>query len=504
MLPQALVVAAPPTADPREWRAVLGADTPIDDLPKQVVYLWSATSDGPAGRHDEALLAVLRALSELTAGRAYGLELVTVSAGLHAVRAGELPQPRAALTAALTAGARVEQLVARARHLDLPGGAPVTEQAAALSALLSEPRPEPETAWRAGRPWVPRLAPPEPSAGHATSAASAVPTASTAPTAPTAEGCSLLTPGARYLVTGGLGGVAAELLPGLLRDHGCRLLIVGRTDPDAPTAEAAERRAALRRLASYGGQVDYRQADVTDRQRLAAVVTEAERDWQAPLDGVLHLAGSYRIAMLCDTGTDDWRAAVHAKTEGTDNLIELVRQRPGAQFVGFSSMIGLQDAVGSAAYAAANRYLESAAERLHRETGAPAWTISWGLWSEVGMNRGAAHERAAAEQGIAVLTAAQGRRLASLLLAAAPGRRYAGPDPAAPAARRRCSPPHLARSSSRPCRRRSARRAPRPPRRPGPPPPNCAAWCWTPSSRSSTDRWTRVYRLPNSASAPCS
>ncbi|WP_224284974.1 SDR family NAD(P)-dependent oxidoreductase, partial [Streptomyces sp. LS1784] len=409
-LPNTLVVDRPPTTDPEDWLRALG-----DQAADRLVYLWSATADETAQPPDEALLALLRALP----ARAPVRELVSVSAGLHAVLPGELPRPRAALTAALTAGARAEQLVPAARHLDLPGDAPAAEQAAALLALLADPRPEPESAWRAGRSWVPRLGPAETAFG------------------PAGTGCSLLTPGARYLVTGGLGGIAAELLPGLLREYGSRLLIVGRSDLDSPTAEAAERRSALRRLAAQGGQVTYRQADVTDRQQLAEVLAEAEREWQAPLDGVLHLAGGYRLALLSDTDTEGWREAVRTKSEGTDHLIELVRQRPGAQFVAFSSMIGLQEAVGSTGYAAANRYLESTVERLRRETGTPAWTISWGLWSGIGMNRDTENEQAAAGRGIAVLSAAHGRRLASLLLAGAPGHRYAGPDPSSPAARRR-------------------------------------------------------------------
>ncbi|MGW7445741.1 MupA/Atu3671 family FMN-dependent luciferase-like monooxygenase [Kitasatospora sp. NPDC054795] len=408
-LPNALVVDRPPTTDPEDWLRALG-----DRTADRLVYLWSAAADGP-DRPDESLLALLRALPT----RAPVRELVSVSAGLHAVLPGELPRPTAALTAALTAGARAEQLVPAARHLDLPGEAPAADQASALLALLTDPRPEPESAWRAGRPWVPRLETVEAASG------------------PAGAGCSLLTPGARYLVTGGLGGIAAELLPGLLREYGSRLLIVGRSDLDAPTAEAAERRAALRRLAAQGGQVGYRQADVTNRQQLAEVVAEAEREWQAPLDGVLHLAGGYRLALLADTGTEGWREAVRTKAEGTDHLIELVKERPGAQFVAFSSMIGLQEAVGSTGYAAANRYLESTVERLRRESGTPAWTISWGLWRGIGMNRDTENEQAATGRGIAVLSAAHGRRLTALLLAGAPGHRYAGPDPSSPAARRR-------------------------------------------------------------------
>ncbi|MFJ4184334.1 MupA/Atu3671 family FMN-dependent luciferase-like monooxygenase [Kitasatospora sp. NPDC089509] len=457
-LPHAVVVDRSPTADPGQWLRALG-----EQRPGRVLHLWDAARADAAqpvdavrpvdaAPPDEALLALLRALGY----RPPSGELVTVSAGLYAVLPGELPDPAAELTAALTAGARAEQLVPAARHIDLPVGLPPAEQAAALLALLADPRPEPECAWRAGRPWVPRLAAVEPANGAST----AGPSVDAGPAGP--GGCSLFSPGARYLVTGGLGGIAAELLPGLLRDHGARLLLIGRTDLDAPTAEAADRRAALQRLSGYGGRVDYRRADVTDREQLAAVVAEAERDWQAPLDGVLHLAGAYRIALLSGTGPESWREAVRAKTTGTDHLIELVRQRPGAQFVGFSSMVGFQEAVGSTAYAAANRYLESAAERLHRQTGRPAWTISWGLWSRVGMNGATDLDRVAADRGIAVLSAAHGRRLTRLLLDGAPGRWYAGPEPSAPAARRRLLATAPRPVAEAPAARPAEARTPRP------------------------------------------
>ncbi|MER7674110.1 MupA/Atu3671 family FMN-dependent luciferase-like monooxygenase [Kitasatospora sp. NPDC096128] len=478
-LPGAVVVEQPPTADPAQWLRALG-----EQRPGRVLHLWGATG-GPvdAVPPDQALLALLRALAE----RPPTGELVTVSVGLHAVLPGELPDPAAALTAALTAGGRAEQLVPAARHIDLPTGLPPAEQAAALLALLAEPRPEPECAWREGRPWVPRLGP----VGPATDAG---PDAGAG-----AEGCSLLSPGARYLVTGGLGGIAAELLPGLLRDHGARLLLVGRTDLDAPTAEAAERRAALHRLSGYGGRVDYRRADVTDREQLAAVVAEAERDWGAPLDGVLHLAGAYRIALLSGTGPEDWREAVRAKTTGTDHLVELVRQRPGAQFVGFSSMVGFQEAVGSTAYAAANRYLESAVERLHRETGAPAWTVSWGLWSRVGMNRATDHEQASAARGIAVLSAAHGRRLATLLLSGPPGRWYAGPEPSAPAARR-----HLLATAPRPVPEAPAGRTDRerPERRTAEPVPAAASPATAELRRTVLDAFEAVLDAPLDPARP--
>ncbi|MFI9329509.1 MupA/Atu3671 family FMN-dependent luciferase-like monooxygenase [Kitasatospora sp. NPDC052868] len=386
--------------------------------PRRVLHLWAQDGGPDPVLCGEALLGLAQVLARRYGAGPQGVELTTVSAGLHALADGEVPRPAAALSAALAGAVRAEQLLGAARHLDLPAGAAADDRAVgAVLAFLADPRREPEAAWREGRAHVPRLGlPPAPGDGPS---------------------CTLLSPGSRWLVTGALGGVAGELLPELLRRHGLRLLLVGRGDPSGDGPGAARRRSALERLARAGGRVDYRTADVTDRQAVAAVVAEAERGWGAPLQGVLHLAGDYRIGLLEELGAQQWREAVRAKTEGTDVLADLVRVRPGAQFVGFSSMIGFQEVVGSAAYAAANRYLEAAAERLRRECGVPAWTVSWGLWSGVGMNRETSHDEGAAERGIAVFDAAQGRRLAGALLGGAPGHYFAGPDAARPAARRR-------------------------------------------------------------------
>ncbi|MGV9267972.1 MupA/Atu3671 family FMN-dependent luciferase-like monooxygenase [Kitasatospora sp. NPDC003701] len=399
------------------WPRLLADLEAAGRRPRRVLHLWAQATEPDAALCGEALLGLARALAHRYGERGPGaVELTTVSAGLHTLADGDVPRPVAALTAALTAGVRAEQLLAGARHLDLPAGAPPDPQA--VLAFLADPRREPEAAWRDGRAYVPRLGP-------------------LAPPDATAPACTLLSPGARWLVTGGLGGLAGELLPELLRRHGPHLLLVGRTDPYADGPAAAHRRAALERLVRAGGRVEYRTADVTDRAALTAAVAEAEQAWGAPLEGVLHLAGDYRIGLLEELGPEQWQQAVRAKTAGTDALAELVAARPGAQFVGYSSMIGFQEVVGSAGYAAANRYLEAAAERLRREHRVPAWTVSWGLWRGVGMNRETAHDEAAAERGIAVFDAAQGRQLATALLAAPPGHYYAGPDTTRPAARRR-------------------------------------------------------------------
>ncbi|MEU1423679.1 MupA/Atu3671 family FMN-dependent luciferase-like monooxygenase [Kitasatospora sp. NPDC005751] len=402
------------------WPRLLDELEAAGRRPHRVLHLWAQVAEPDEVLCGEALLGLTRALAHRYGGGPDGVELVTVSAGLHALADGELPRPVAAPTAALTAGARAERLLAGARHLDLPADAPADPRA--VLAFLADPRREPEAAWRDGRPYVPRLGPLAPL---------------TAPEAAAAPACTLLSPGARWLVTGGLGGLAGELLPELLRRYGPHLLLVGRTDPAAGGPAAAARRAALERLVRAGGRVEYRTADVTDRRALAAAVAEAEQAWGAPLEGVLHLAGEYRIGLLEELGPERWQEAVRAKTAGTDALAELVAARPGAQFVGYSSMIGFQEAVGSAGYAAANRSLEAAVERLRREHRVAAWTVSWGLWRGVGMNREASHDAAAAERGIAVLDAAEGRRLATALLAAPPGHYYAGPDGTRPAARRR-------------------------------------------------------------------
>jgi NADPH:quinone reductase-like Zn-dependent oxidoreductase len=89
---------------------------------------------------------------------------------------------------------------------------------------------------------------------------------------------------ATYLITGGLGGLGL-FSADWLAEHGARrILLVGRTTPNA----AAQARIAA--LAARGVSVRVALADVADEASISALMTEADAEG-APVRGVVHAAG---------------------------------------------------------------------------------------------------------------------------------------------------------------------------------------------------------------------
>ena len=92
---------------------------------------------------------------------------------------------------------------------------------------------------------------------------------------------------------------------------------------------------------------------------LRRAVDQACAQWQCAPDGVLHLAGVYREGLLTDETRESLAATLRPKVLGTWALYQLVKDRPGALFVHFSSVMGFFGGAMFGAYAAANRFLDN-------------------------------------------------------------------------------------------------------------------------------------------------
>ncbi|MFE2280598.1 amino acid adenylation domain-containing protein [Streptomyces sp. NPDC059454] len=313
----------------------------------------------------ERLLAFARALS----ARQRPVDLLYVTAGAQAVRPGDLPSPAHAMAGALLKSLAEESGRLRATHLDLAAD----EGADPLPVLLAEATvtaDAAEVAYRDGHRYVRRLAP--------------LPGTPPRAEAPAHDGFTLL--------TGGLGGVGAEIAAHLLRTPGTRLLIVGRT----PAAEAVVP-PRLREL----GEVRYARADVTDERQVRAAVEAAAEAWGMPLGSVLHLAGTLVERPVGELDTATWRRALRAKVRGAWMLHRITADHPVGSFVTFSSVNGFFGGAMNAAYAAANACLDALAH-YRRGLGLPAQSLAWSMWRERGMSRG---------YGLTALTEARGYRL---------------------------------------------------------------------------------------------
>ncbi|WCE01164.1 SDR family NAD(P)-dependent oxidoreductase [Streptomyces sp. HUAS 31] len=213
--------------------------------------------------------------------------------------------------------------------------------------------------------------------------------------------------GGTVLITGGTGGLGAEVARHLVTEHGVRdLLLVSRSGPEAPGA------AELRdELVELGARVEVCACDVSDRAALAAVVDGVE------LSAVVHAAGVLDDGLVGDLTPVRLAGVMAAKVESALHLHELTVDRDLSAFVLFSSFAGVVGNAGQAAYSAANNILDALAT-TRRAQGLPAVSLAWGMWrAGMGGTLGGPESERLARQGFPALETGEGLALLDAALA---------------------------------------------------------------------------------------
>jgi acyl transferase domain-containing protein/NADPH:quinone reductase-like Zn-dependent oxidoreductase/acyl carrier protein len=212
-----------------------------------------------------------------------------------------------------------------------------------------------------------------------------------------------------YVVSGGLTGFGLETARWIARNGGGRLALLSRRGPATPDAEKV--------LAEFGRQgVEARAfaCDVAEPAALQATL-QTIRQTMGAIHGVVHAAMVLDDALLQDLDAARFAVVIRAKLAGALALDRLTRDDPIDLFILFSSVTTVIGTPGQASYVAANRTLESLAERRHAE-GLPALAIQWGPIGDAGY---LVQETRVSEMLVAMLGAAHLR--ASLALEALPG-----------------------------------------------------------------------------------
>ncbi len=187
-----------------------------------------------------------------------------------------------------------------------------------------------------------------------------------------------LRPDATYLITGGLGGFGLATARWLV-DHGARhLALVGRSG-----AGSDEARQAVAELEQRGVVVKVMKADVSLEEEVARVLDEARRTLP-PLRGIIHAAAVFGGEFLAESSAELIREAMTPKVLGAWHLHQLTRELPLDFFVLYSSVAGTLGETGTAAYSAANNFLDALAH-VRQSQGLPAISIGWGLLGDVGI-----------------------------------------------------------------------------------------------------------------------
>jgi mycoketide-CoA synthase len=215
---------------------------------------------------------------------------------------------------------------------------------------------EPQLALRAGTLLVPRLT-------HASSAERVLGQATGA--------CESGT----VLITGGTGGMGAQLARHLVEEHGVRhLILASRSGPAA--AGALELEDELERL---GASTTIAVCDASSRDALARLIAEIPA--AAPLKGIIHAAGVLDDGIVASLDVEQVERVLASKLTAAAHLHELTAELDLDMFVLCSSIAATLGSAGQANYAAANAFLDALAAH-RRANGCPATSIAWGLWTQ--------------------------------------------------------------------------------------------------------------------------
>ncbi|XXZ17164.1 type I polyketide synthase [Sorangium sp. So ce315] len=194
---------------------------------------------------------------------------------------------------------------------------------------------------------------------------------------------SLLRRGGTYLVTGGAGGLGLVFARYLCERHGANVVLTGRSELDEAMVER------VKALEAAGGKAIYARADVSDVDRMRAVVARA-RDEFGRVDGVLHAAGVLGGDLMGKVSLRDFEKPLAPKIDGTLALDAALDGETPDFICYFSSMSAIVGDWGAGSYALGNRF--QIAHAVHRSERARSGhertkviALAWPVWAQSGM-----------------------------------------------------------------------------------------------------------------------
>ncbi|HET8781208.1 MAG TPA: SDR family NAD(P)-dependent oxidoreductase, partial [Pyrinomonadaceae bacterium] len=265
------------------------------------------------------------------------------------------------------------------------------------------------------------------------------------------------------IATGGARGVTAVLIEDLLRKAGCRVIALGRTDPDsAPEdvrtmdeqalvdyeaefyrrgmAEGKKKITELKQdyrafraanevhrltseLQAISGKYEYHSVDIVDREAIDKVVAEVYRKY-GRVDLVLHGAGIQISKALTKKSIQDFRRIVATKLDGLSNLYNACEKYRNGRPVHFhilTSAFSYMGNDGQPDYGAANEAMNRIAECMNSSSNNAHWSsMAWLGWAGIGMTRDSEFAALAASRRLRGVTKEEGQNIFAELMQGPP------------------------------------------------------------------------------------
>ncbi|HEY0835364.1 MAG TPA: SDR family NAD(P)-dependent oxidoreductase, partial [Azospirillum sp.] len=216
--------------------------------------------------------------------------------------------------------------------------------------------------------------------------------------------------GGVYVVIGGAGGLGETWSRAMIRDHGARIVWLGRSAPNA------EIRAKIDALAQHGPAPEYIQADARDAGAMRRACLQIRQIHGAIHGLVVSTLGDYDQslaqmpeALFRDILSTKLDVGVRAAQAFRDEALDFV--------VFFSSMVAFGRPGGMAAYAAACAFADAFARRLAQDWTCPVKVVNWGYWDVGGGTRiSGALKTLVEHRGVQPIEAGQGLAALKALL----------------------------------------------------------------------------------------
>jgi len=180
--------------------------------------------------------------------------------------------------------------------------------------------------------------------------------------------------GGVYVVIGGAGGLGEVFSEHVIRNHGARLVWLGRSTMSAAID------AKIARLATLGPAPRYLACDAADRDSLEQAYRRIKAE-HGQIHGVVHAAVVLLDRSLAQMEEDRFRASLAAKVNVSVRLAQVFAREALDFVVLFSSLQSFAKAAGQSNYGAGCTFQDAFASRLALAWPSAVKVMNWGYWA---------------------------------------------------------------------------------------------------------------------------